>query len=104
MHDHLERVCIPIFSKIKLVDQSKLRTQIYLPKNYKLHKFSTCNKNFEKSRLSDMQYPLTDIQSDFEINRLTRYQIIAKRNNFHRRQTDREICATTIGSFFPPKK
>ena len=36
----------------------------------KLHKFVTCNQNFEKSRISDMHYPLTDIQADFEINRL----------------------------------
>ena len=27
---------------------------------------------FEKSRLSDMHYPLTDIQADFEINRPVR--------------------------------
>ena len=38
----------------------------------KLRKFATCNKYFEKSRLSDMHYPLTDIQADFEINRLVR--------------------------------
>ena len=38
-------------------------------KNCKLHKFATCNYNFEKSRLSDMHYPLSDIQADFEINR-----------------------------------
>ena len=49
-------------------------------KNCKLHKFITCNSNFEESRLSDMHHPLTDIQADFEINRLTRYQITAKRN------------------------
>ena len=37
-------------------------------KNYKLHKFATCNSNFEKSRLSDIHYPLTDIQADFKNN------------------------------------
>ena len=31
-----------------------------------------------------MQYPLTDIQANFEINRPIRYQI----NYFHRRSTD----------------
>ena len=35
-----------------------------------------------------MHYPLTDIQADFEINRPIRYQITAKINSFHRRQTD----------------
>ena len=34
-----------------------------------------------------MHYPLTDIQADFEINRLIRYQITEKRNYLHR-QTD----------------
>ena len=47
-------------------------------KDCKLHKFVTCNSNFEKSRLSDMHHPLTDIQADFEINRLTRYPTTAK--------------------------
>ena len=41
-------------------------------KNCKLPQFATCNENFEKSSLSDMHYPLTDIQADFEINRLAR--------------------------------
>ena len=35
-----------------------------------------------------MHYPLTDIQADFGINRLFRYQITAKRNYLQRRQTD----------------
>ena len=58
-------------------------------KNCKLPKFATYNSNFEITRLSDMNSPLTDIQADFEINRPIRYQITAKRNYFHRRQTDR---------------
>ena len=57
-------------------------------KNCNVHKFATCKLNFKKSRLSDMHYPLTDIQADFEINRPIRYQITAKRNYFHRRSTD----------------
>ena len=36
-----------------------------------------------------MHYRLTDIQADFEITQLNvRYQITAKRNYFHRLQTD----------------
>ena len=38
-------------------------------KNGKLHKFTTCFSNFEKSRLSNMHYPTADIQAKFEINR-----------------------------------
>ena len=43
-------------------------------------KIATCNENFVKSRLSDMYYPLTDIQADFEINRPVRYRNTTKRN------------------------
>ena len=57
-------------------------------KKCKLHKFATCNWNFEKSRLLDMHYPLTDIQTDFGINGPIRRQITAKRDYLHRR-TDR---------------
>ena len=97
---------IVILNKLILLDMHHHKTYMYInfqqnrvsrpvktvhtnlfAKYCKLHKFATCNLNFEKSRLSDMHYPLTDIQADFEINRLIRYQITAKRNYFHRRQT-----------------
>ena len=52
--------------------------------------FSKKEKNTKKSRLSDMHCPLTDIQADFEINRPVRYRNTAKKNYFHRRQTDRQ--------------
>ena len=55
----------------------------------KLHKFATCNKNFEKALLSDMHHPLTDIHAHFEINRPVRYRNTAKRNYFHRRTDGR---------------
>ena len=38
--------------------------------------------------LSDITFPLTDIQADFEINWSFRYRNTAKINYFHRRQTD----------------
>ena len=48
-----------------------------------------------------MPYSISDIQADFEINRLIRYQITPKINYSHRRQTgDRR---TTIGIFFRKK-
>ena len=60
---------------------------------------------FEKSRLLDMHDPLTDIQANFEINRPIRYQITAKINYFHRRQTDGVTDGrTTICIFFSKKK
>ena len=74
--------CISIFPKIGLVDQSKLCTHIYLSKNCISHKFATTNSTFEKSRLSDMHYLITDIQAELEINRPIRYQITATRNYF----------------------
>ena len=64
-----------------------VRTNLFA-KIFNLHKFATCNYNFKKSRLSDMHYPLTDIQADSEINPPVRYRNTAK-NYFHRRQTDR---------------
>ena len=78
------------FQQNRVSRSVKTCTQICLKKNCKLHKFATCNWNFEKSRLSDMHYPLTDIQANFDINRSIRYQITAIRNYFHRRQTDRQ--------------
>ena len=49
-------------------------------KKCKLHKFTTCNQNFEKSRVLDMHYPITDIQANFGINRPVRYQVTTKRH------------------------
>ena len=86
---------------------------MYLQKNANCTNLQFANYNFKKSSLSDMHYSLTDIQADFEINRPIRYQITAKRNYFHRRQTDRQTDgrtdgqtsrATTIGSFFRKTK
>ena len=51
-----------------------------------------------------MHYPLTDIQADFEINRLIRYQITAKRNYFPRRtdgQPDRRTDNNQGWQFLP---
>ena len=45
-----------------------------------------------------MHYPLTDIQANFEINRPVRYRNTAKRNYFHRQQTDGQTRTRTIGS------
>ena len=46
---------------------------------FNLHQFATCNKNFEKSCLSDMHCPLTDIQADFEIIGLLDIEIRKKK-------------------------
>ena len=55
-----------------------------------------------------MQYPLTDMQADFETNRPIRYQVTAKRNYLHIRtdgRTDGQMSrTTTIGSFFWKKE
>ena len=44
-----------------------------------------------------MHHPLTDVQADFEINRPIRYQITAKINYFHRRQTEGQTDRKTDG-------
>ena len=67
--------------------------------------------NFQQNRVSRSVKTehTADIQADFEINLLIRYQITTKRNYFHRRQTDGRIDGqksrtTTISSFFQQKK
>ena len=107
----VKRICITIFSKIGLVDRSKPCTQIYLHFFFNLHKFATCNYNFEKSRLSDMHCPLTDIQAHFEINGTVRYrntakkEIISKDDRRTNGRTDGQTSrTTTIGSFFETRK
>ena len=50
---------------------------------------------FQKSSLSDIHYPLTETQADFEINRSVRYRNTTKRNDLHRRQTDRRTDGRT---------
>ena len=67
-----------------------------LAKQSKLHKFATCKLNFEKSRLSDMHYPISDIQANNGINRSVRYEVTAKINYLHRR-TDGRIDGQTDG-------
>ena len=76
------------FQQIRASRAVKIVHTNIFAKQRKLHKFATCNLNFEKSRVSDMQYPISDIQANFGINRYVRYQVIAKRNYLHR-QTDR---------------
>ena len=67
-----------------LVDQSKPCTQIYLQKKCKF----MLAIRISKITPFGHALPPTDIQADFEINRLIRYQITAKINYLHRRQMD----------------
>ena len=64
--------CISIFSKIGLVAQSKLYTQIYLQKFANCINLKLAIRISKNHAFSDMHYPLTDIQADFEINRPVR--------------------------------
>ena len=48
-----------------------------------------------------MHFPLTDIEAYFEINRLVKYQITAKRNYLHRRT---DVAYDNKGHFFWKKK
>ena len=55
----------------RVVDQSKLCAQIYLPKNCKLHKFATTNSNFEKiNYFRDMHHHKTYMYINFQQNRV----------------------------------
>ena len=99
-----------IFSIIGLVDQSKPCTQIYLQK---LQIAQICNLQLEFRKITPFGH-LTDIQADVEINRLTRYiklprkEIIDAEGQTDGRtdgQTDRQTSrTTTICSFFRKKE
>ena len=73
----------------------------------KIHKLQPANRILKISRLSDIHYPITKFQAEFEINRPIRYEITTKKY-VHRRQTNRRTdvvtdgqtsCTATIGSF-----
>ena len=61
------------FQQNRVSRSVKTCTQVYL------QKITLAIRILEKSRLSDMHYPLTDIHAHFEINRPIRYRNIAKR-------------------------
>ena len=71
MHHH-KTFMLSIFSKIRFVDQSKPCTQIYLPKNCKLHKFATTNSVFKKIHFLDMHHHKTYMYINFQQNRANR--------------------------------
>ena len=55
--------------------------------NRKLHKFATCNSNFEKSLFSDMNHLISHIEANFKINRLSRSVKTAFQSYFYRGRT-----------------
>ena len=91
------RKCISIFSKIGLVYQPKPCTQIYLQIFLICINLQLAIRIFLKIGLLDMHSPLTDIQANFELNGLVRHRNTAKRNYFHRRQTDRQTAQRADG-------
>ena len=54
------------------IDQSKPCTQSYLQKNRKLHKYATCNSNFETKLFADMHHRITYLYINFQQNRVSR--------------------------------
>ena len=63
-------------------------------KNNKLHKFTTCNSNFEKLILSDMHHPTPNICVEFETNRLVSYSATAFQSIFLRATDGRTDIAS----------
>ena len=55
--------------------------------NRKLHKFATCNLNFETKLFSDMHNPDVDILAEFQNIQHSRYRVTAFQSYFHRRRT-----------------
>ena len=68
-----------------LADHLKPCTQMYLQKIVSCINLQLA---IRISKKSDMHYPISDIQVEFENNRPIRYQITEKINCFYRRQTD----------------
>ena len=68
---------------------------VHTKKINKLHKFASCNLNFEKSRLSDMHYPTPDIYVKFEINWPVSYSATAFQSISYERRTDRQTDGRT---------
>ena len=65
--------------------------------NRKLHKFATCNTNFKKSILSDMNHLIPHIYADFKINRFSRSVRTAFQSYFYRGRTDGRTDGQTDG-------
>ena len=105
----VKRTCISIFSKIGLVDQSKLCTQIYLQKfayciNLQLairilknHAFRTCTTPSRTFRPILRSNGLLD-------NELPPKEIISTDDRRTDGTTDGQTSRTTIGSFFEKRK
>ena len=115
------QLLIVILKKSILLDMHHHKTYMYInfqhnrvsksisqnrAQKFCLQKFATCSWNFENSPLSDMHYPLTDIQADFEINRPVRYIEIPQKEiiTTHDRRTDGQTSRTTTISSFIKKR
>ena len=67
-------------------------------KYIKLHKFATCNSNFEKLFLLDMHHLTPNICVEFETNRLVSYSATALQSTFLRATDRRTDGRTDIAS------
>ena len=76
MHHH--KICMYINFQQNLACRSvkTVHTNL-LEKNSNCINLQLSVRILKKSRLSDMHYPQTDIQADFEINRPIRYHVTA---------------------------
>ena len=86
-----------MYVKYQLNRNNRFVKTVITKKKFKLHKFTTCNSNFETKLLSDMHYPTPDNWAKFEINRHVSYTATAFQRNFHRRRTDRQTDRQTDG-------
>ena len=82
-------MCI-IFSKNRVSRSVKtVHANYSFANNRKMHKFATCNLNFEKALLSDMNHLIFHMYANFKINRTSRSVRTAFQSYFHGRRTDR---------------
>ena len=73
-----------MYVKYQLNRNNRFVKTVITKKKIKLHKFTTCNSNFETKLLSDMHYPTPDNCAKFEINRHVSYTATAFQRYFHR--------------------
>ena len=70
MHHRIAYMYIKFQQNMVSRSVKKPYTQIYLPKNRKLHKFATCNLNFETKLFSDMHIFMPNLKGTVPVDRV----------------------------------
>ena len=91
MHHHVTYIYINFQQNRTSRSVKTVHTNLFA-NNRKLHKFVTCNSNFETKLFSDIHNPNVNIKAEFENNRPSRYHVTEFQIYFHRRRTTQNVC------------